>query len=331
MSIGSASREMARGLSRLPAKMTRKKLSVRPLHLMIIFAIAFLGLGIISFIQGSVGATIRGTSPWSIFAVHAPTYELAGEHIFGEGIPVTNTMLTSWISVLVLVGLFFASTRKMKLVPSGLQNFVEFVYEVVRDFINGIAGKELGPKFFPICTTIFLFVIANAWIALLPGFESIKMNGEPLLRNANTDINVPFMLALVSFFFTEYWAFKVKRASYLKRFFNFGPLNRGFKNFKRGVKAGLSGVAMGMVAVFASLIEIISEFMRIVAFTFRLFGNMTAGVLITMVIIYLVPLMLPSVCYALEAFLGFVQAMIFGGLTLAFLTVGVMSEEEELA
>jgi F0F1-type ATP synthase, subunit a len=238
-------------------------------------------------------------------------------------------MISAWISILVLFGLFFAATRKMKLVPHGLQNLIEFFYDAAADFIEDPAGKENGRRFFPICVTIFLFVLANAWINLIPGFETIKMNGEPLLRNANTDMNVPLMLAVVSFCFVEYWGFRAKGTPYLRKFFNFVLLGQGFKQLFSGkIKAGFGGIGMGAIAVFTGLLETISELIRIVSFTFRLFGNMTAGMILTLVMIFIIPWVVPSIFYGLEAFLGFVQAMIFGGLTLCFLVVAVMPKEE---
>jgi F-type H+-transporting ATPase subunit a len=306
----------------------KKKACGCSVSLITILSIAFIALAVLSVIHGNVGASLSGSQPWSIFAVETPTHELPGAHIFGEHIFITNTMLASWISILVLFGLFFAATRRMKLVPKGLQNVMEFFYETAENFVTDMAGKESTSRLFPICFTIFLIVLANAWIALIPGFETITLNGEPLLRKANTDINVPLSLATVYFVVDIFWAFKVKRAHFLEKFFNFRPLAQGFKKLRESVKGGLGGIGMGVVAVFAGLIELISYFMRVIAFTFRLFGNMTAGVLLTMVIIFIVPMMLPSLSYGLEIFLGFVQAMIFGVLSLAFIMVDTAPEEE---
>jgi F-type H+-transporting ATPase subunit a len=216
----------------------------------------------------------------------------------------------------------------MKLVPSGLQNFVEFIYETASNFIEDSAGKKWGRTFLPVCLTIFLFVLANAWINLIPGFETIKMNGEPLLRNANTDINVPLMLAIIAFISIEYWGFKAKGVTYLETFFNFKPLGSGLKQLFTGkIKAGFGGIFSGIIFAFAGLLEILSHFIRMVSFTFRLFGNMTAGAVLTLIMIFLVPLVVPTIFYGLEAFFGFVQAMIFGGLTFGFACAAVMAEE----
>ena len=294
---------------------------------MLTLAVVFLVLMVVSFIGGSVGAIIRGGEPLSIFAVHPPHPQLPAEHPF-PGLPITNTMLAAWVSMLVVFSLFFIGTRRMKLVPGGLQNLVEFIYETVANFVEDAAGKEWGRRFLPVCFTIFLFVLTNAWINLIPGFETVKMNGEPLLRNANTDINVSLMLAIVAFISIEYWGFKAKGARYLETFFNFKPLGSGLKNLFTGkIKAGFSGVFNGIILAFAGMLEILSHLIRMVSFTFRLFGNMTAGMILVMIMLFLIPFVAPAAFYGLEAFFGFVQAMIFGGLTLGFACAAVMAEE----
>jgi F-type H+-transporting ATPase subunit a len=137
------------------------------------------------------------------------------------------------------------------------------------------------------------------------------------------------MLAVVSFICVEYWGFKEKGTPYLKTFFNFGPLGQGIKQLFTGkIRAGFGGIFNGIVAAFAGILEILSHLIRMVSFTFRLFGNMTAGMILTLVMIFIIPFAIPSIFYGLEAFLGFVQAMIFGGLTLGFACAAVMPEEE---
>jgi len=295
---------------------------------LIIAIIVGLTLAVISFIGGSVGAIIAGREALSIFDVSTPHVELAAGKPF-PNLPITNTMIAAWITILVLFGLFFGATRRMKLIPTGLQNLLEFLCETAVDFIEGLAGKENERRFFPLVVTIFLFVVVNAWIGLIPGFESIKLNGMPLLRNANTDINVPLMLALVAVVAIEHWGFKAKGVSYLKTFINFGQLGQGFTRLFRGkIKAGLSGIFNGIIAAFVGILEVLSHLIRVISFTFRLFGNMTAGLILTGVVIFIIPLVVPSIFYGLEALFGFVQALIFSGLTLVFGYAAVVSTEE---
>lgn len=293
----------------------------------VVFAIALFAMIIISFIGSEVGSGIVGSKPISFLNVEAPKYHPAPERPF-HNLPITNTMITAWVSIVVLGGLFFVGTRNMKLVPTGLQNFLELIVEAAANFIEDPAGEKHGRWFFPVCTTIFIFIVANAWLSLIPGFETISVNGEPLFRNANTDLNVPAALAVVSFCFVEYWGFKAKGISYLKTFFHFGPLWQALKLiFTGNIKAGAGGLLNGLVAVFAGLLEILSHLIRMMSFTFRLFGNMTAGMILVMIMLFLIPWVLPTIFYGMEAFFGFVQAMIFGGLTLGFACAAVMEEE----
>jgi F-type H+-transporting ATPase subunit a len=293
----------------------------------VVLAVGLFAMIIISFIGSEVGSGIVGSKPISFLNVEAPHYQPAPERPF-HNLPITNTMITAWISTVVLGGLFFIGTRNMKLVPTGLQNILELIVEAAANFIEDPAGKKHGRWFFSVCTTIFLFVVANAWLSLIPGFETISINGEPFLRNANTDLNIPAALAMVSFIFVEYWGFKAKGTSYLKTFFHFGPLWQALKLiFSGNFKAGAGGLLNGFVAVFAGLLEILSHLIRMMSFTFRLFGNMTAGMILVMIMLFLVPWVLPSIFYGMEAFFGFVQAMIFGGLTLGFACAAVMEED----
>jgi F-type H+-transporting ATPase subunit a len=292
-----------------------------------VLLVALFAMIIISFIGSEVGSGIFGFEPLSFLKVEAPKYQLVPERPFSK-LPITNTMITAWISILVLFGLFFIGTRNMKLVPTGLQNVLELIVEAAANFIEDPAGEKHGRWFFPVCTTIFLFVVTNAWVSLMPGFETLSINGEPLLRNASTDLNVPAALAVVSFCFIEYWGFKARGSSYLKTFFHFGPLGQALKQILSGkFKAGAGGLLNGAVALFAGLLEILSHLIRMMSFTFRLFGNMTAGMILVMIMLFIIPWVLPTIFYGLEAFFGLVQAMIFGGLTLGFACAAVMEGE----
>jgi len=268
-----------------------------------------------------------------------PHVELAAEEVFSvAGFAITNTMLAAWLTILVLGGVCYAATRRMKLVPTGLQNAVEAAVETMLNFVEDVAGKEYGRRFFPIIATIFLFVVANAWLGLVPGFSTIGVirtgeEGEvllPLMRGANTDINLPLALALVSCVFVEYWGIKVHGFfRYVRKFFNVSPLLRGTGQVLRGkIRSGVSAISTGIIDAFAGFIEAITEIARIMSFTFRLFGNMTAGELLLFVMVFLIPWVAAIPFYGLELFIGFVQALIFAGLTLVFVVIAVSTREE---
>ncbi len=253
---------------------------------------------------------------------------------------ITNTLITSWLSIVVLIGFFYFATRKIKLVPKGLQNMAETIIEFLLNFVEGVAGKENGRRFFPLVATIFLYVLLNAWLALFPvfnfiGISQLQADGTtiyiPFLRSANTDINVPLMLALVSFCSVEYWGVtSLGLRYYLGKFFKFGQLLQGLGQLIRGkVKSAVSTIFYGAIDAFVGALELLSEFVRIISFTFRLFGNMMGGEVLLLTIPFLIPWVFSSIFYGLETFLGLIQAVIFGMLTLVFATMAVSRQEAE--
>ena len=273
------------------------------------------------------------------FPVPKPHVELAPEKLRTPGgFPITNTMITAWLTIVVLGLLCYFATRRMKLVPTGLQNVVEAAVEMLINFTENVAGKEYGRKFFPVVATIFIFVIANAWLALLPGFMSIGFwHGEgeeqvlvPLFRGANTDVNVPLALALISFVFVEYWGIRSHGfLRYVRKFVNVRRLLSGVGQVMRGhIRSGMGSIFNGIIDAFVGLVEFVSEVVRIVSFTFRLFGNMTAGEILIFSMLFLIPWVAALPFYGLEVFIGFVQALIFCGLTLVFLVIAVTPHEE---
>jgi F-type H+-transporting ATPase subunit a len=289
---------------------------------------------LISFSLIAIGAVF--------FPISMPHFQLAPEKPFGENIPITNTMIAAWLTIIVVGILSYFATRKMKLVPRGLQNIMEVVLEALIGFVESIAGKDNGRKFFPIVATIFIFVIANAWLALFPGFMSIgswetvvKHGVEetvlvPFLRGANTDVNFPLALALVSFIFVEYWGLKSHGfTGYMGKFVNFRRYFGGWGKVLRGqVGSGMGMLFTGMIDIFVGFVELLSELIRIVSFTFRLFGNMTAGEILVFSMMFLIPWVAAVPFMGLELFIGFVQALIFCGLTVVFLVMAVAPHEE---
>jgi len=296
--------------------------------------LVLLGIGLLSGAIGSSFSNDTGLPDW--FRVPRPEFKLPPETIFHIfGFPITNTIIGSWVSIALLVGLSYIVTRKIKLIPSRLQNVLEFALEGLLNFCKSIAGEKNGRLFFPMVATIFLFVIINAWLSLLPGFGSIIVTnpeGEAmhLLRGANTDLNMALALAIVSFVFVEYFGFKTLGFSYLKKFFNFGPSFRSAHDFLEGnISRGLSGLLYGIIYIFVGFLELISELVRIMSFTFRLFGNMLAGEILIIVVFFLVPLIAAIPFYGLELLVGFIQALIFSGLTLIFANLAVSHQEAE--
>ena len=139
----------------------------------------------------------------------------------------------------------------------------------------------------------------------------------PIFRGANTDLNTTLAIALVAMAFVELWGIRANGFfGYAGKFLSVGKLARG-------------QIGAGLIDLFVGFLETIAEIARVVSFTFRLFGNMFAGEVLLAVIVFLVPWSLVLVFYGLELFVGFVQALVFAGLTLVFASVATAGHGDE--
>lgn len=253
-----------------------------------------------------------------------PHISMAAETLFHiGGFPVTNSLFTTWIGMLVLIVVSWRFSRRMKLVPTGLQNVVETAVEM---FYNGVAKPRAGEEaalFLPLAGTLFFFILVANWMGLLPGFASIGLlmqhQGEtefvPILRAANTDLNTTLGLALFSVIATQIYGIKQRGFfRYLNRFFRV----KGFIDFFRNPGNPMRLMKPAIDFLLIGPLEMIDEMVKLLSFSFRLFGNIFAGEVLLIVISMLLPYLAPLPFLALEVFVGYIQALIFAILTLVF-------------
>ena len=250
----------------------------------------------------------------------------------GYNFIITNAILSSWIASILLVLLFVLGARKAAMIPGRFQNFVEIAVEGLLNFVAGTVGREHSRLIFPVIATIFLFVLINAWIALLPiypslGFKEGSLVEIHLLRPAGTDINMPLALALVSFVFVEWLGFKMLGLGYLTKFIRIGSLKKGVIALSKFQVFDAFQYLLDFF--FVGPLEAFSELVRLISFTFRLFGNMTAGEILVLVSAFLVPFIATMGVYGLELLVGFIQALIFAGLTLVFAAIAITAHHDE--
>ena len=227
-------------------------------------------------------------------------------------------MIMFAIAILVITLLLRLSTRKMERIPGKLQNFVEWVFELLYNFVEGLTGKKLAKKYFWYFATVFLFILVSNYLGLLPGVGSITYEGQPLFRGANADFNVTIFLGFSYAILWFIWVMKDQ-----------GPWH--FLTHTFGPKGGLTGFlkyALLPIFFFVGLIEILSICVRPVALAARLFGNIFAGesILEQMGAIGWFA-MLPFMF--LEIIVGFVQALVFLMLTAIFLKTQLGGDEDE--
>ena len=224
------------------------------------------------------------------------------------GLPITNSLLMTWLVMAVLIGFALIFRRKIALIPGKLQAGVEWLFEGVLGYMEEVLeSRTLARRFFPLIMTIFLFVLVGNEMAFLPGVGSIGVEGEhgltPLLRAPGADLNFTLALAFISFFVIEIAGLAILGfKSYAGKYFNF----------------------TSPVGFVVGIIEILSNVGRIISFSFRLFGNIFAGEVMIIVAMFFVAYLLPVPLMAFEVFVGFIQAVVFAMLTLFFIKLAVM-------
>lgn len=233
---------------------------------------------------------------------------LASERLFELwGVPITNTLLASWLVIVFLLVLGYFVGKNPKMIPGKLQNFFEMVLDFVLSFMEQTLGsRALAIKYFPLIATIFLFIATANVFDFFPFFGTFGLvhHGEivPLFHAVNTDLNVTLALAIISVISIEVAGIMALGVwTYGSKFFNF---------------TSVIGFVVG-------LIEFVSELSRFVSFSFRLFGNIFAGQVLLGVIALFVPYIVPAPLMAFELFVGVVQAAVFAMLTLFFIKMAI--------
>jgi len=233
----------------------------------------------------------------------------------------------------VAVGLIaFAqiATRKMEHVPTGAQNFVEWLVESLYSFLSGIIGPHLADRTFWFFATIFIFILSANWVGLIPGVGSIGWGqqtshgftiNQPLLRGANADVNMTLAMALVFFACWIVWGLReVGPVGFFKELF--AP---------KGESQGVLKVLMVVVFFAAGCLEVVSILFRPISLSFRLYGNIFAGENLLEAMSKLVPgfgWLVPIPFYFLELLMGLVQALVFMLLTAVFTMLMCQHETE---
>ena len=240
-----------------------------------------------------------------------------------ETLPLTNSMIMVWIAVGLIVLFCRIATKKMTLVPAGVQNFAEWAVESLYEFLEGLMGKHLASRTFWFFGSIFFFILTSNYLGLIPGVGTVGFNLNdaeghrvgflPWLRGANADIN---MTAAMAFSFATLWFYWAVTESGIKAFLAhiFAP---------KGTFKGIMLAMMVPIFLFVGVLEIISIAIRPVALTFRLFGNIYGGEQTLESLMALVPekiAFLPALpFYFMELLVGFVQALVFTLLCAIFL------------
>jgi F-type H+-transporting ATPase subunit a len=245
--------------------------------------------------------------------------------------PITNSMVVTWIVAVVLIVFAQVATRSIQAIPSGAQNFWEWLVESLYGFLEGIIGHKLVQKTFWFFATIFIFILFANWFGLIPGVGTIGWGErttdgfhvtDPLFRGVNADLNMTFAMSTIFFACWIVWAIQAN-----------GPFGFLLHLFApKGQTTGALKVLMVFVFFAVGVLEVVSILFRPVSLSFRLYGNIFAGENMLESMSNLVPSLawlIPVPFYFMELLVGIVQALVFMLLTAVF-TLLIMPHDEGL-
>jgi F-type H+-transporting ATPase subunit a len=203
-----------------------------------------------------------------------------------------QVFLTSWFVIGLLLVASFLATKNIQRIPSGMQNFMEYVLE----FIQGLAKNQIGEKEYrpwvPFVGTLFLFIFVSNWSGALIPWKLIKLPEGELAAPTN-DINTTVALALLTSLAYFYAGFSKRGLGYFRKYIEPTPV--------------------------LLPIAILEDFTKPLSLSFRLFGNILADELVVGVLVLLVPLFVPLPIMALGLFTSAIQALVFATLAAAYI------------
>lgn len=210
--------------------------------------------------------------------------ELKPAVVFHVGpVPITTTVVTTWIVMALLVVIAWVTTRKMELKPRGWQHLPEMAVEFILGFLESFLGKN-GRKYLPLVATLFILILTLNLSWLIPGSKPPTMDLSTTLAFAVVTILAVQILSI----------YEVGVRRYVHTFTSHGlallPLN------------------------------IIEELVKVVSLSLRLYGNMFGEETVVTILFILVPLVVPACIQLLGILFGFIQAFIFTLLTISYLT-----------
>jgi F-type H+-transporting ATPase subunit a len=284
----------------------------------------------------SLAGTALAAEPAS--AVEGPLVSTSAPTIFNIGpLPVTNSMICTWIVVGIIILIVRVTTWKMREVPGGSQNLMESIIEGWQDLMGNVLEPKVTKWVFPYAMTFFLFILISNFIDLIPGvgsigfvhgpvgaFRSVPHVETPFFRPPTSDANLTVAMAAIFFVMSLYWAIRYN-----------GPL--GLLKHVFGVKVDTNKwlyIPLLLLFSFIGIMESFSIlFIRPVALALRLYGNIFGGeTMLTMAMSQksaLMAILLALPGYFFETFVCILQAFVFAMLSVAFVgTLCTHSDEE---
>ena len=251
---------------------------------------------------------------------------------------LTNSLFVATIVMLLVLWAARKATKKVERVPSGFQNFFEFIVEFLYGQVEQIVGPKVAPKCFGLLATIFIYVLVANWFGLLPGVGTIGFEDDkgnivtPILRPATADVNQTLGMAIC---FMLLWFYLT-----IKETGVWGFIKHTFA--APGDVIGAMRYILAPIFMFVGAIEIVSICLRPVSLSLRLFGNVFAGENLLHLmggmgakfgmgpaVEFICAILLPLPFYFMELLVGVLQAMVFALLCAVYIQLSTSHGEED--
>jgi len=265
--------------------------------------------------------------------VHETT--IYAEPIFHIGsFQITNSLLNSWLAVLVIIVLCVVLRLKLKQIPSKIQHVFELLLEGALSLCDQVTNdRKITLKIFPLVISLFVFILVNNWLGLLPIVGSIGFLVNeaghsvfiPIFRAGTADINTTLALSIAIVIASNIFGIVTIGAwKIFNKYVNIRALGGIVTKFRKDKNV----IIVAPITFFVGILELIGEIAKVASLSFRLFGNVFAGevLLASMGAIFLY--VLPTPFLFLEVFIGLIQALIFSLLATVYFTIASQDHEE---
>lgn len=246
---------------------------------------------------------------------------------------ITNSLLTSWLAVLVIIIFCLVLRLKIKKIPGKIQHIFEILLNGALELCDQVTNnRKISTRILPLVLSLFIFILVNNWLGLLPLVGSVGFLTQeagyslfiPLFRAGTADLNMTLALSLMIVLGSN--IFGILMVGLWKTFNKYVNI-KALGSILTRVRKDPTVLIVAPISVFVGLLELVGEMAKIASLSFRLFGNIFAGevLLASMSAIFLY--VLPGPFLFLEIFIGLIQALIFSLLATVYFTIAAQDHE----
>jgi F-type H+-transporting ATPase subunit a len=257
------------------------------------------------------------------------------EPIFSVGnFQITNSLITSWLALIIIFALALTIRRKMKKIPGKLQHFFEIMMDGALSLCDQVTNdRKISTKIFPLVFSLFIFILVSNWLGLVPGlgalgftaYEAGHTSFIPLFRSGTADINTTLAFGLMVVVASN--LFGVMTVGVWKTFNKYVNL-KALGSIITKVRKDPSVLIVAPITIFVGILEFIGEMAKVASLSFRLFGNVFAGEVLLASMSAILAYLVPAPFLFLEVFVGLIQALIFSLLAAVYFTIAAQDHDE---